>query len=507
VADGGWYSQALVIARPGRWTVPCGVLVAAGLVGVCGSGVSAASSTGKYTVLTVKVVGTYEDKWSLSDGDHGAESYGWTATQTDGFSQDNLKLPAAHVTDVSAHGTDVLTSKIAPNNDVDCVVTGGSIDWTTSLGAPSADAPPESYGAGIRPPDLTFRGKGCPPPLAFAGFLCNPQGGCPGMSGADTNPAAVKTWQEGWDIVVGGELTSLPLKDKKFGGTITSPPGGDETSTISETVTVTAPGVTHAPPTTSPLPGKTIPGAGAKGQYLKAAKAAALGDLRFEIARALYPCLTAGAGVAIFSAPNPLFSVVIGGTLVAVAGPLCAIEIPVLRQLAKVVDDPPLADFTELAPLRAVVGRSLAFPPCARDAAAARAFCSTLQAGATALVEAEATVQATVDTVETTVGRESAALAAGDAGAASAQDHALATLLPKLESAMSAQASAGTALAKLLRSVKTEAMLGPPHAAEAEAVVLAKLEAAGVTRASALALAGSTLQAKTVDALAELGAG
>jgi hypothetical protein len=108
-------------------------------------------------------------------------------------------------------------------------------------------------------------------------------------------------------------------------------------------------------------------------------------------------------------------------------------------------------------------------------------------------------------TLATTVGRESAAARAHNSAALRRQRAAAVALLPKLRGVLRSQASAGKALAGLLRSVHTRANLASAQVGQAFGIILADLARGHTNVGQVQRAASAALRPRAVDALALLG--
>jgi hypothetical protein len=235
----------------------------------------------------------------------------------------------------------------------------------------------------------------------------------------------------------------------------------------------------------------------------KAVQAAALAALRAELAQALYPCLTATAGLVLFGTATPI-GVVAGGTMFAVGAPACAQAIALIVNLQRVYRDPPVASDRSLA---RVIRRSppkAAFPPCSgRGASLARA-CRRLHSLALAWVTSLQRARESSQALATTVGREGAARAAHDAAAAALQGKTALRLLPTLRGDLRAQAAAGSALASFLRRQHVSGSLTSAQSSLAIDDVVQRLGRFGVTRSELEAEAPPQLTPRPLNLVSAL---
>jgi hypothetical protein len=229
-----------------------------------------------------------------------------------------------------------------------------------------------------------------------------------------------------------------------------------------------------------------------------------LKDVRAETAQALYPCLTAATGIALFASPNPLFAVVVGGTMTAVAAPLCAIEIQIIKQLSLAYFDPPVPRYNVVAPIRHGPLPRVTLPACSQADATERAFCDRLHAAAKAWVRSFGRVRDVATTLAITIGRESAAAKAGNKTALRRQQRAGLALVPKLKAATATQRRDAAKLAAVLTDGEATGSLSADQSTQAISTLLGKLNARGVSVTNMRSAARSALTARPRDLLAVL---
>jgi hypothetical protein len=275
-----------------------------------------------------------------------------------------------------------------------------------------------------------------------------------------------------------------------------SSPGSRDLTTVSSDAALS---VTFAgSPPAGGEPGRTNPLTPARTR----AKINALSALRETADAALYPCLVAGTGTALFAGGLP--GVAAGIVIEGVASPLCRAYIDTIRREAATVKDPPLSSIDTVArpvPIRS----SVKLPSCRTLAAGARQLCNRLEPAARNLLATAARVESIAGAIATTVARDTAAANRRDTHAIAIQERALRSLLADAARARRAHARAGVALARALRAAGLSVVLTPTNTATAAKLVLARLAALGVSRATIQSLAGPELAPRSIDALATLG--
>lgn len=304
--------------------------------------------------------------------------------------------------------------------------------------------------------------------------------------------AQSKKFLDGLDAGATLALSALPKTlrhDSEQTGT-SHPFGGTETASRSIHSTLDIGG--RGPAAAAPPPSKaqTTP---------ERVRNAVLADVRAELVQALYPCLTAGAGVTLFATAAPVIGVVVGGTMTAVAAPLCAIEIQILRQLSLAYYDPPVPGYTRVEPVRTGPTPTVRLSSCPKADPSARAFCERLHADATAWLASFGQIRDVTTTLAITIGRESAAAKAGDTAALAKQQRAALALVPRLGSAVAAQRRAGARVAATLESGKATGALSKDQSAQAIETLLARLEAKGVSAAQMRSAAPAALTPRPRD--------
>jgi len=242
-----------------------------------------------------------------------------------------------------------------------------------------------------------------------------------------------------------------------------------------------------------------------------AQKEAARRDLRPALDWAAGPCLQQGLSLSLIGA-GVLVSgsgAIIGGTLVVtgaltapIAGPLCTAGIERIVADYRIYKDPPLPGI-HLAARPAGV-RAPRLPSCTRYHGRLKRYCVGLRADNARLVKAARQTAAVAHALETTVGRAAAAQAAGDQSAITLQAATAKLLSTQFRSALRAEASAGSRVAKRLRAANVRLRLSTAQSASAIQAVLARLAPQGITGADLAPVAAAALRPGPVDLLERL---
>ena len=307
--------------------------------------------------------------------------------------------------------------------------------------------------------------------------------------------AETQAFFDGFSAGANVKLSALPktLRHDSDQTATSNPYGGTETATRS----------IHS---TLDIGGREAPGdkPGKKHTTPERIREEVLQDVRYETAQALYPCLTAAAGIALFASPNLLFAVVVGGTMTAIAAPLCNIEIEIIKQLSLAYYDPPVPGYTVVAPVRRGAAAHVSLPPCSQSDPTARAYCDRLHAAAIAWVGSFGRVRDVAKTLAITIGRESAAAKAGNKTALRRQQRAGLALVPKLRAAAATQRRNAAKLATVLKSGEATGTLSTEQSAQAITTLLARLSARGVSATQMRSAAHSALTPRPRDLIAVL---
>jgi hypothetical protein len=292
----------------------------------------------------------------------------------------------------------------------------------------------------------------------------------------------------------------------------------DQTATIkpqnaSDTTTGTISRSVHAVlstgPGSPPLGGGSASGPPAG--PTKAAKDAARMDLRPALDDAAGPCFQEGltlgllgAGVLV-SGAGPIIGgglVVAGGLTAPIAAPLCTAAIERVVADYRTYKDPPVAGIHEAARPAAVHAPSL--PSCRKYHGRLRTFCSGLRGDNARFVVAARHTTAVAKALETTIGRATAARAAGDSAAIALQEKTAKRLSADFRLALRAQRSAGAKVAERLRAAHSRYRLSAKQNAAAVRAVLARLAPSGITAAELHPVARAAFNPGSVDLLARL---
>jgi hypothetical protein len=231
-----------------------------------------------------------------------------------------------------------------------------------------------------------------------------------------------------------------------------------------------------------------------------AAKRNALEALRETTEAALYPCFSTSAGTTLIT--SGLLGSVVGGTLLAIAGPLCASYYTMILAEIKTVKDPPRSDFRTVAVAApAALGAGAG---CGGRHGAALRLCKTAGLAASRLLAASRATARLARAVETTIDRESGAERAHSKSAADRQNRALIALGKQFRKARRAEAAAGAALARIIRSHGVTIRMTAAQASAADQDLLSALSQHGLSAANGAFLAG-LLKGRAFDVLSKLG--
>jgi hypothetical protein len=162
-----------------------------------------------------------------------------------------------------------------------------------------------------------------------------------------------------------------------------------------------------------------------------------------------------------------------------------------------IVDDPPRADYLQVATVPAGRGQPARGRPCSRVNTGRRAFCLLLSSAFAHQLAAQGRLTAVVTAIATTVARESSAQQAGDQAAVTLQEHALAGLEKQFRQAKRAAGKAGAMLAKLLRRGGVSGRVPEPLYKKALAAMRKRLAAKGVSNSELARILGGKKPPKT----------
>jgi hypothetical protein len=143
-------------------------------------------------------------------------------------------------------------------------------------------------------------------------------------------------------------------------------------------------------------------------------------------------------------------------------------------------------------------------PSCRRYHGRLRTFCSGLRGDDSRFVVAVRHTTAVARALETTIGRATAARAAGDSAALALQEKTAKRLSVEFRSALRAQRSAGAKVAERLRAAHLRYRLSAQQHADAVRAVLARLAPSSITAAELKPVAGGAFTPGRVDLLALL---
>jgi hypothetical protein len=391
-------------------------------------------------------------------------------------------LPRDQNTTVQVELPSANPSATPSGNQVEPSVNGNQVE-------PSA-SPIGNYRLSLSSPGNQFASDG--PPQSFCNMASTPpglyQGGWePGAS----DPAKFQRWQRAARPVVEFPPASGPTTQKFSFADSLSP---TERTTLKTAVTFTS----TATPTVGPEAPPKVP---------QAVKDAARDAARAELGAAVYPCATSLAGASIFGVMGPAIGPITGGTMIAVAGPVCANQIVIINNLARTVVDPPVADYTVIARVPTTSPTPVPLSDCSHAPAADRAYCTRLHAAAQAWAAAIQHEADVTTALSTTVGRVSAASSAGDVQAATAQVQAATALMPQLATARQNQDQLGAALAAIVKTDHADGAVTAATTGSAYDAIVHTLTTQGVAEADLRTTLGDALTPGPLDVLATLGAG
>jgi hypothetical protein len=217
---------------------------------------------------------------------------------------------------------------------------------------------------------------------------------------------------------------------------------------------------------------------------------------------ALYPCIAGAAGTALLGGGIP--GIVIGGTLISVAGAECRDYYNTVMAELNTVKDPPRSDVGVLADAGQDVRPRLAAASCSgRTGAVLRTCQQAALASAQLLAAARATASA-AQAIAITIAREVGAQRAHKTSAAARQNGQLIALGKVFASRRRGEIAAGAALAALFRKAGASLRLTPSVYRQAETVLLGDLASHGVSAAHR-AYAERFLHPGTLNVLRTLG--
>jgi hypothetical protein len=222
--------------------------------------------------------------------------------------------------------------------------------------------------------------------------------------------------------------------------------------------------------------------------------------------RALYPCgVGAGVGTALIAA-GPV-GLAVGGTMSALGTPLCLSYLKTIKDEADTVADPPKPRYRTPVKIQPVRAPAVKLPACpaSQGAGSPGAVCARLGPAAQKLLRATRATEAAATAVDTTISRETAALAANDRAATALQDRNLATLERGFAARRRAEATAAKGVAQILRGAGLNVTLDPAAAATALSTLQTRLAAARLSTAKLTIALGAPPQVTAFDLLTSLG--
>jgi hypothetical protein len=232
------------------------------------------------------------------------------------------------------------------------------------------------------------------------------------------------------------------------------------------------------------------------------AKRNALEALRQSIPAAVYPCFATVAGATLLGAGLP--GQVVGGTLIAVAGPLCATYYSMFQSELQTINDPPRKDYDALVAwprARAALAPTVSCKGL--SATAARACTRALPASRALLAQTRAAAQL-AGAIEVTVSRESGAQQARKTAAANRQNRKLISLTQSFARARRLERSAGKRLAGIMRANGVTIGMTAAQVESAQSQLLTALGQRKVTAAD-LAVVQKQFRGRALDVLSTLG--
>ncbi len=307
-------------------------------------------------------------------------------------------------------------------------------------------------------------------------------------------PSVMKEYTAAEDPGISAEL-GRPTVTRRFDADGKSADGQD-TASIHATLTIS--NSAHKPPAGGTSPPAVTPAR-------KQAKLAALDALRDTLQRALYPCgVGAGVGTALLAA-GPV-GLAVGGTMTALGTPLCLAYLKTIKDEADTVADPPVPRYRVAARIQPVRAAAVKLPACTRSRGAGSpgAVCRQLQPVVQKLLRATRETGAAAAAIDTTIGRETAALAAHDRTATALQDRTLATLGRSFAARRRAETTAARKVAEILRVAGLDVRLGATTGAAALSTLQRRLVGAGLPAAKLRTALGGAPQVSATDLLTAL---
>lgn len=501
--------------RAGSWGCRAIAVLAATLLLV-----SASPAAGATRVYTAQYRGEYSLKLDAADGsgDYSRVNQTFTWTErvytevTSSGRMTSTRTLKAQGTLIEAEQQGVRLMPRPPPTSFTCTATELKTGKPFLLGLTVAPAGPPLHGVsvGAMLPDavgtqLTISGpEGCQAASGGAWLLSN------GESAAYSSEFPPDAQTTMFNDAFGAYSNSLPATGgvKRYDVDQTAPINSDgSTGTISRSMHA----VISTGPGSPPLGTGNGVGPGPPPTPTQAAKDAARLDLQPALDAAEGPCLQEGLTLSLFGA-GVLVSgsgAIIGGTL-AITGsltapfvaPLCTAGIQRVVADYRIYKDPPLPGIHQAA--RPATVRAPKLPSCARYHGRLLSFCVGLRADYARLVTAARHTAAVDAALETTVGRATAAHAAGNRSAIALQAATAKRLSAQFRRALRAQASAGRRVATRLRAAHVLMRLSAKLSAKAIQDVLARLKPDAITASNLAPVAAMALRPGPVDLLKRL---
>ncbi len=270
-------------------------------------------------------------------------------------------------------------------------------------------------------------------------------------------------------------------------------PDVNATDSLNATLTISA-GLTGLTPTKlTPVPGTKVPPSTPQSVREHA------GQSFIALAKAgVIPCLGTEAGIVLL--PTGPIGTAAGSVLLASAGQLCVTVAEFLYLEYQIINDPPDPAYTQLAVVRPLALAPLALPACAKWTGSAQTTCDRLTIALGMYMTAQARAEAIAGILATTVARESAAAAAHDASALTAQQQLAVRLDTQETMQLGALRAAGAHVASVLRGAKLSWTINGAGTARGLSLLLGSAAARGLPVSRAMALLGGQAPNGPLDA-------
>jgi len=232
------------------------------------------------------------------------------------------------------------------------------------------------------------------------------------------------------------------------------------------------------------------------------AKRNALQALQQSAPASLYPCFSTVAGASLLAAGLP--GQVAGGTLIAIAAPLCTAYNAMIQAELQTINDPPRSDYG--AVVRFPRARPAVAPTvsCTGVSAAAKRACSRARSAAQTLLARTRTAAQLAKAIEVTISRESGAQRAHKTGAAGRQNRKLIELHKSFGRARRLERAAGSSLARILHAYHVAIHMSAAQVQTAESGLLTALRRHKLTAAD-VAVVKRALHSRALNILNTLG--